>query len=52
MLLVDFYREGRWERGWAHLGCVRSRMVRNSRYSAVTLWLCTVAAPSSLPADS
>ena len=43
---------GRWERRLARPVCVRSRMVRSSRHSAGTLWLWTVAAPSSLPAGS
>ena len=50
--LVNFYREGRRERGCASPGGVRSRMLRIPKYSAGTLWLCPVAAPSSLPAGS
>ena len=47
-----FFIKGRRERGCASPGGVRSRMVRIPKYSAVTLWLRTVAAPSSLPAGS
>ena len=46
------YMEGRRERGLAYPGGVRSRMVRIPKYPAGTLWLWTVAAPSSLPAGS
>ncbi len=42
-----FLWEGRQERGWVHSGCVRSRMLRIAKYSAGTLWLWTVAAPST-----
>ena len=35
----------------ARSGCVRSRMVRSPKRPAATLWLWTVAAPSSLPAS-
>ena len=31
----------------ARPGCVRSRRLRIPKYPAVTLWLCTVAAPST-----
>ena len=47
-----FCRKGRWERGLARPGCVRSRMLRIPKHPAETLWLRPVAAPSSLPAGS
>ena len=50
--LVYFYRKGRRESGYASPGGVRSRMLRSPKYPAGTLWLWTVAAPSSLPAGS
>ena len=50
--LVNFCKKGRQERGWVHSGGVSSRMLRIARCSAATLWLCPVAAPSSLPAGS
>ncbi len=37
--------------GIGRSGCVRSRMVRSPKRPAATLWLWTVAAPSSLPAS-
>ncbi len=46
------YMEGRREWGLARPGCVRSKMLRSTKHSAGTLWLRTVAAPSSLPAGS
>ena len=42
--------EGRQERGLAHPGGGSSRRLRIPKPSAGTLWLWTVAAPSSLPA--
>ena len=42
------YKKGRRERGLAHPGGVRSRMVRSTKYSAGTLWLCVVVSPCSL----
>ena len=45
-----YNRKGRREREWACPGGVSSRMLRIPKYSAGTLWLCPVAAPSSLPA--
>ena len=44
--------EGRRERGLAYPGGGFGRMVRIPKYPAGTLWLWTVAAPSSLPAGS
>ncbi len=52
VVFLIFYRKGHRERGLAHTVCVRSRMLRSPKYPAVTLWLWTVAAPSSLPAGS
>ena len=47
---VCFYRKGRRERGSARPGGVSSRRLRSPKHSAGTLWLCTVAPPSPLPA--
>ncbi len=47
-----FVTRERLEMGVARSVCVRSRMVRSPKYSAAALWLCPVAAPSSLPAGS
>ncbi|MCI9611295.1 MAG: hypothetical protein HFH33_04530 [Eubacterium sp.] len=47
-----FLQEGTPGEGIGIPGGVRSRMVRSSKYPAGTLWLRTVAAPSSLPAGS
>ncbi len=44
-----YFIKGRQERGLACPGGVRSRMLRSPKHSAATLWLWTVAAPSSLP---
>ena len=51
-VMCCFFAEGRQERGLARPGGVRSRMLRIPKHSAGTLWLWTVASPSSLPLEA